>query len=67
MQGPKIRTGKLKDGGVKITRGQVLTLRYAPEQTSNDFIPIDYRELANDVKVGARILLDDGLLCHENY
>lgn len=62
LQGPKIRTGKLKDGGVKITRGQVLTLRYAPEQTSNDFIPIDYRELANDVKVGARILLDDGLL-----
>lgn len=62
LQGPKIRTGKLKDGGVKITRGQILTLRYAAEQTSNDFIPIDYRELANDVKVGARILLDDGLL-----
>lgn len=62
LQGPKIRTGKLKDGGIKITRGQVLTLRYAPEQTSNEFIPIDYRELANDVKIGARILLDDGLL-----
>jgi pyruvate kinase len=62
LQGPKIRTGKLKDGGITITRGQKVTLKYAPEQTSPEFIPIDYRELATDVKVGARILLDDGLL-----
>ncbi|APJ04167.1 pyruvate kinase [Silvanigrella aquatica] len=62
LQGPKIRTGKLINGGMTLTRGQRLTLRYAAEQTSNEFLPIDYRELASDVKVGARILLDDGLL-----
>ncbi|WP_186646827.1 pyruvate kinase [Fluviispira vulneris] len=62
LQGPKIRTGKLKNGGVNIKKGQKITLRYAPEQIDDEILPIDYRELATDVKVGARILLDDGLL-----
>ncbi|RDB36308.1 MAG: pyruvate kinase [Spirobacillus cienkowskii] len=62
LQGPKIRTGKLKEGGLQLKKGQTVTLRYAAEQTTLDFIPIDYRELSTDVKIGARILLDDGLL-----
>lgn len=61
LQGPKIRTGKLRGGGVTITRGQRLILRYGVEQI-DDAIPIDYRELAKDTHVGAKILLDDGLM-----
>lgn len=62
LQGPKIRTGRLLNGGVELVRGQHYTLRYAQEQIDADVIPIDYKDLANDVRAGARILLDDGLM-----
>jgi pyruvate kinase len=61
LQGPKIRTGKLKGGSITIKRGEQYTLVYGVEQLENE-IPIDYRELAGDTQVGAHILLDDGLL-----
>jgi pyruvate kinase len=61
LQGPKIRTGQLKDGGMTISVGQQLTLRFGSTQESDE-LPIDYAHLANDVAIGARILLDDGLL-----
>ncbi len=62
LQGPKIRTGKLFEGKAQLVVGQKITLRYGVEQTQADIFPIDYKELANDVKIGALILLDDGLL-----
>jgi pyruvate kinase len=61
LQGPKIRTGKMKDGGMTLAANQKVILRFGTEQTSSE-IPIDYAHLAQDVEVGARILLDDGLL-----
>ena len=61
LQGPKIRVGKLRGGSTTISKGQHLTLVFGLEQT-DDNIPIDYRELAADTHVGAKILLDDGLL-----
>lgn len=61
LQGPKIRVGKLRGGSMTLTKGQHITLMYGLEQT-DDNIPIDYRELAADTHVGAKILLDDGLL-----
>lgn len=61
LQGPKIRTGKLRGNGVILKDGERITLAFGQEQTDN-IIPIDYRELAGDTHVGAQILLDDGLL-----
>ena len=61
LQGPKIRTGKLKGGGITILKGQRLTLTYGVDQVDEN-LPIDYRELASDTHVGAQILLDDGLM-----
>jgi len=61
LQGPKIRVGKLRGGSMTLSQGQHITLVYGLEQT-DDNIPIDYRELAADTHVGAKILLDDGLL-----
>lgn len=62
LQGPKIRTGKLIGGAITLTPKQKITLRYSTEQTDANVIPIDFEKLAHDVRVGARILLDDGLL-----
>jgi pyruvate kinase len=61
LQGPKIRTGKLKNGSMTIQKGEVYTLVFGTTQEGPE-IPIDYRELAGDTHVGAQILLDDGLL-----
>lgn len=62
LQGPKIRTGKLLGGSITLVAGQKLILRYGAEQTEHNIIPIDFENLASDISVGKRILLDDGLL-----
>ena len=62
LQGPKIRVGKMPEGGVDLKRGDLYTLTYGLEQTSPNVIPIDYRELAHDVQAGQRVLMNDGLI-----
>lgn len=62
LQGPKIRVGKMKDGGQVITNGDTVTL--TPEDVEGDskIIPIDYPNLVEDAEIGDMILMDDGLL-----
>lgn len=67
LQGPKIRTGTLPDGGVELTTGQKVILSPVEEDAdyTNDIKIIhirNYMELPSEVEVGQRILLDDGLL-----
>lgn len=62
LQGPKIRVGKLVDGKMKIKANDSYRLIYGTDQTNPKIIPIDYRGLVNDVTVGDRVLMDDGLL-----
>ena len=60
LQGPRIRIGDLK-APVMLEDGADVHL--APEgQEREGELPITYRELANDVHVGDRILINDGLL-----
>ncbi|HKV73931.1 MAG TPA: pyruvate kinase [Gemmatimonadales bacterium] len=63
LQGPRIRVGALAEP-IKLVRGGVVT--FAPEEVAvAGEIPTTYAALAGDVKAGARILLDDGLLAVE--
>ncbi len=63
LQGPRIRVGALEQPLV-LDPGQRVT--FAPEASANPGeIPTTYDALAADVGVGARILLDDGLLAVE--
>jgi pyruvate kinase len=60
LQGPRIRIGHL-DAPIPIEVGQEVML--APEEIATaDEIPITYTELAGDVQLKGRILIDDGLL-----
>lgn len=59
LQGPKIRVGNLLEP-VPLTEGQELVLQASLDQTDKDIIPVDYKGIANDVKKGDKILLDDG-------
>jgi pyruvate kinase len=61
LQGPKIRTGKLRGGGpVDLRAGHTLTLTSRPAVGNSKRVSIDYATLAEDVKAGDRILLADG-------
>ena len=63
LQGPRIRVGNL-DAPMPLAPGQRVV--FAPEeQAEPGEIPTTYDRLAHDVAVGARILLDDGLLSVE--
>jgi pyruvate kinase len=62
LQGPKIRCGRLLGGKIDIVSGEEYTLVFGIEQTDPRIIPIDYRELAQDVAVGQTVMMDDGLL-----
>jgi pyruvate kinase len=70
-KGPEIRTG-LTEGDVTLENGETLevlaeadaSLLYGPggEQTRKGRITLSYAAIADDVRVGARILIGDGLL-----
>jgi pyruvate kinase len=61
LQGPKIRTGRLKDGlAITVVSGQPLTITPEDIAGSAGVIATTYQGLANDVKPGERILLSDG-------
>ncbi|MEO7987122.1 MAG: pyruvate kinase, partial [Gemmatimonadales bacterium] len=60
LQGPRIRIGSL-EAPIHLLPGQLVA--FAPEEEAvPGEIPTTYEALANDVREGARILLDDGLL-----
>ncbi len=61
LQGPKIRTGRLKERvPVVLQTGQILAITSGDVPGTADQIATTYRELANDVKPGEHILLSDG-------
>ena len=62
LQGPKIRTGKMKNNTMPLIKGEEVTITTADILGEKGMIPTIYKELPRDVRSGSRILLDDGLL-----
>ena len=63
LQGPKIRVGPMKGGGVLLREGSELVMTTEPiDEGDAHQIHVDYPTLTKDVDSGGRILLDDGLL-----
>jgi pyruvate kinase len=60
LQGPRIRVGDLPES-IRLEVGDDVTLVHEGEERGGE-IPITYDQLANDVRVGDRILIDDGLI-----
>lgn len=61
-KGPEIRTLKFKDGQAELKEGQIFTL--VPDEIEGDSnrCGITYKDLADDITVGSRLLMDDGLI-----
>jgi pyruvate kinase len=63
LQGPKIRTGRLKDGTPVILRtGSRVTITPRDIEGTASVIATTFQGLAREVAPGARILLTDGLI-----
>ena len=61
LQGPKIRTGKLKSHApVSLKKGQTVTITPNDMEGTTEIISTTYQDLAGDVKPRERILLSDG-------
>ncbi|MEV5883311.1 pyruvate kinase [Streptomyces sp. NPDC052020] len=66
LQGPKIRLGRFAEGPVLLERGDPFTIT-VEEGTEGDrhLCGTTYAGLADDVRPGERILVDDGKVCLE--
>lgn len=64
LQGPRIRVGGLAEGGVNLVPGRTVRLvaSHAQAAPAAPDIPVTYANLTLDVRPGARILIDDGLI-----
>ncbi len=61
LQGPKIRTSRLKDGKpIMLETGKLVTITSDDVLGTPDRLSTTYTELAHDVKPGEHILLSDG-------
>jgi pyruvate kinase len=74
LQGPRIRVGEIAEGGVILTEQQTVRLQTMLARSGGQLghqslaapaiaeIPVTYQHLARDVRPGARILINDGLI-----
>jgi pyruvate kinase len=63
LQGPKLRVGEIENGSLKIEPGDILTFTSKEKVVgTKEKIYISYPNLHNDVKVGEKIMIDDGKL-----
>lgn len=74
LQGPRIRVGELPNGGIEVRAGQSVRLTTMLARSGGQLgaqslahspgpdIPITYPYLARDIRPGARILINDGLI-----
>jgi len=62
LGGPKIRSGYLVDGTMELVQGAKLRIVPGDAEGRDDWITCSHSGLAEDLTVGNRILIDDGLM-----
>jgi pyruvate kinase len=62
LPGPKYRTGRLKDGHVRLRKGAQVILTTRQIEGDDEVIPVNLSTLPKDTEVGDTILLDDGAM-----
>lgn len=61
-KGPEIRIKDFKDGSVTLKAGKRFTLRTDECEGDETQVSITYKDLPKDIKPGATLLIDDGLI-----
>jgi pyruvate kinase len=60
LQGPKLRVGEIENNGIQVSPGDILTFTNEKCVGTLEKIYVSYPNLAGDVKLGNKILIDDG-------
>ena len=62
LQGPKVRIGRFRDGSIDLQEGDnfILDAELPLDQGTGERVGITYKGLAEDVRRGTTLLLDDG-------
>lgn len=60
-QGPEIRTGTLKND-LELKRGDIISVSARADDVESTSLNINYHDLINDVKIGDRITVDNGII-----
>lgn len=61
-KGPEIRVKTFENGFIELTAGDTFTLTSREVEGDEHCVSITYTDLPKDLKVGAKVLLDDGLI-----
>lgn len=61
-KGPEIRLRDFANGKEYLEKGQTFTLTTREVKGTKDIVSISYSGLPKDVKIGTRVLIDDGLI-----
>ncbi len=61
-KGPEIRTGALKEENIPLTKGQTFIFTTDEITGDSERVSVTYEDFPNDLKIGARVLVDDGLI-----
>jgi pyruvate kinase len=62
LGGPKIRVGDILDPGIRLIPGQTFVLTSQEVEGTEERVSVSYPNLPQEVKVGDRLLLADGLM-----
>jgi pyruvate kinase len=65
LQGPKIRLGRFEDGPYEWQTGDIVTITGDDILGTRDRVSCTYRKLPHEVKIGDRMLIDDGKVAVE--
>jgi len=60
LQGPKIRLGRFAEGPVEWVTGERVRITVEDVEGTHDRVSTTYKQLAEDLKPGDRLLVDDG-------
>jgi pyruvate kinase len=60
LQGPKIRLGRFSDGPVEWLTGERVRITVEDVEGDHDRVSTTYKQLADDVRPGDKLLVDDG-------
>lgn len=61
-KGPEVRVKTFKDGKVTLEEGQLFTLTSEEVEGTKERVSVTYNRLYEDLDVGMRVLIDDGLI-----
>jgi pyruvate kinase len=62
LQGPKLRVGEIENNALPVVEGDILTFTNEKCVGTLEKIYVSYPNLAGDVRIGNKILIDDGKL-----